>query len=77
MLLLMLVAAAAHSDGRTDGGTLSSAAEQIKMVIAPNDLSPPDQIGPSRKPAPSADTAREPGVPAPYFAHLCPCIKCF
>ena len=76
MLLLMLVAAAsataAHSDGR--GRTLSSPAEQIKMVIAPNDLSPPVQIGPSRKPAPSADTAREPGVPAPP---LCPLVSVY
>ena len=51
--------------------TLSSAAEQIKMVIAPNDLSPPDQIGPSRKPAPSADTAREPGVPPSPTSPTC------
>ena len=71
MLLLMLdAAAAAHSDGRT----LSSPAEQIKMVIAPNDLSPPDQIGPSRKPAPSADTAREPGVPP---SPLCPLVSVY
>ena len=68
MLLLMLGAAAtAHSDG----GTLSSTAEQIKMVIAPNDLSPPDQIGPSRKPVPSADTAREPGSPPSPTSPTC------